>query len=512
MAQEYGLPPVNQQPLDYVGWQTPIKPGGVFQRAPTTADTNYPIGFEWIYQVSASDTNIYCRVPDSGVWQFIESTAGGVVPVSEGGTGSTTLTNHGVLIGHGTSPVTGTSAGTSGQLLQSGGGSADPNWTTATFPATATQGDILYASANNVWTSLAKSTAVGAVLTNNGTSNAPQWSVSGSGAKVGFSNVGFTYSSSTFSVASKDGSALSATNAAQITFQSSATPGITKTLSVTANQGFIDATGASQIAGNLFGTTTGVAWAQDIPFFVYAVANSAAGSPETAITFMISRNPAAVSTSGATIANLGAATADAEVDFYSLANITVADYANSPAVWIGSFRMRKSAGDDWTVQAMTKQDGPGIYDETTVWVFPLGQNGADASNWFFGTAVVPIITAAGSTYNYWVKRNGTVEVLMNGLSLSTNGTGAGALKMALPITNNEGNIGNFPGSMTYLQNSKYALFQPYRDNTASSNYFEFLTQVPGSAGAAGDVLQCSSVTSAVDTITIICVNATYQGW
>ncbi len=50
------------------------------------------------------------------------------VVVSSGGTGATTLTNHGVVLGQGTSAVHITSAGTSGQVLISGGSSADPNW------------------------------------------------------------------------------------------------------------------------------------------------------------------------------------------------------------------------------------------------------------------------------------------------------------------------------------------------------------------------------------------------
>lgn len=52
------------------------------------------------------------------------------LPVSEGGTGVSTLTSHGVLIGNATGGVVATSAGTAGQPLLSGGASADPNWGT----------------------------------------------------------------------------------------------------------------------------------------------------------------------------------------------------------------------------------------------------------------------------------------------------------------------------------------------------------------------------------------------
>lgn len=53
---------------------------------------------------------------------------GGTLVVSNGGTGATTLTNHGVLVGHGTSAVSATTAGTAGQVLTSNGASADPTF------------------------------------------------------------------------------------------------------------------------------------------------------------------------------------------------------------------------------------------------------------------------------------------------------------------------------------------------------------------------------------------------
>lgn len=50
----------------------------------------------------------------------------GTPSVSQGGTGATTLTNRGVLLGQATSAITATSAGTQYQVLVSGGSSADP--------------------------------------------------------------------------------------------------------------------------------------------------------------------------------------------------------------------------------------------------------------------------------------------------------------------------------------------------------------------------------------------------
>lgn len=60
------------------------------------------------------------------------------LPVSKGGTGDTTLTAHGVLIGNGTTAVSITSAGTSGQVLVSNGASADP-----TFQTVSGTGDVV---------------------------------------------------------------------------------------------------------------------------------------------------------------------------------------------------------------------------------------------------------------------------------------------------------------------------------------------------------------------------------
>lgn len=74
----------------------------------------------------------------------------GTCVVQGGGTGATTLTNHGVLIGQATSAVVATAAGSAGQILQSGGASADPTYSTATYPSTATgTGKVLVANGTN---------------------------------------------------------------------------------------------------------------------------------------------------------------------------------------------------------------------------------------------------------------------------------------------------------------------------------------------------------------------------
>jgi hypothetical protein len=74
----------------------------------------------------------------------------GTAVVAGGGTGQVTLTNHGVLVGAGTTAITQLSAGTAGQVLQSGGASADPAYSTATYPSTAgTSGNVLTSNGTN---------------------------------------------------------------------------------------------------------------------------------------------------------------------------------------------------------------------------------------------------------------------------------------------------------------------------------------------------------------------------
>ena len=77
----------------------------------------------------------------SGVstWAQVSLTTGvtNTLPVGNGGTGQTTLAIHGVVIGNAASGVSVTATGSAGQFFVSQGASADPTWTTATFPTTA---------------------------------------------------------------------------------------------------------------------------------------------------------------------------------------------------------------------------------------------------------------------------------------------------------------------------------------------------------------------------------------
>ena len=69
--------------------------------------------------------------------------------VTEGGTGVSTLLDHGLLVGSGASAIDALAVGATGVILQ-GVTSNDPTWSTATYPSTVVKGDVLVASANNV--------------------------------------------------------------------------------------------------------------------------------------------------------------------------------------------------------------------------------------------------------------------------------------------------------------------------------------------------------------------------
>jgi len=128
----------------------------------TSPDSSLTIGY--------SSPNITVSVNGSSVGKTITGDSGGALSPTAGnwnilGSGSITtsgssstlttqltgLTNHAVLVGAGSSTITkvGPTA-TAGQVFQSGGSSADPSFSTATYPSTATgTGKILIADGTN---------------------------------------------------------------------------------------------------------------------------------------------------------------------------------------------------------------------------------------------------------------------------------------------------------------------------------------------------------------------------
>lgn len=250
------------------------------------------------------------------------------------------------------------------------------------------------------------------------------------------SNLGIDYTAGTFTIQGADGTSLSSTNPAYVTMQDKSTPGLLRTYTVTADQNFIDDAGSSEIIGNLFGATSGVAWGNDCPFYIYAVSNDA----ESAIAFMISRVPHLTTSPGA--GEIGApddAVADNEYSFFSFDNIDETTYDTNPCVCIGSFRMQMSASDDWTVQTLSIDDGIGHFHESTVFDYPQGQNNAGSSSHVLTNGgTIPVFST--NTYKYKITRDGMCDCWMQlDGDGGTDGSGAVTFNPTLPLRS------KFPG-------------------------------------------------------------------
>jgi len=99
-------------------------------------------------------------------------------PVSLGGTATVNVsgtTQYAIQVGDATGSLDSLAIGTANQVLQSGGAGANPAWSTATYPATTAQGDVLYSSAANTVAGLTKNATATRYIANTGASNNPAW-------------------------------------------------------------------------------------------------------------------------------------------------------------------------------------------------------------------------------------------------------------------------------------------------------------------------------------------------
>ena len=249
-----------------------------------------------------------------------------------------------------------------------------------------------------------------------------------------FSNLGMAYNSGTgtFTIVDSEGEDLTPVNKGVVWLPSKTVPGTMVKYEITENQDFIDDNGASQIIGNTFGTTTLIAWAQDVPFYVYAVGNDT----EDDLKFMICRYPHI--TTSPPEASIGAPddpVANTEASFWSFENLNETVYDNNPCTCIGSFRMRKSALDDWTVQTLGNTDGFDQYQENVLFLYPINQNGSVSNSHFFpNSGTTPAFTT--QTYDYQVTKSGSLWILIIYDNCSTpgaNGGGDNQLRFTLPL-------------------------------------------------------------------------------
>jgi len=120
--------------------------------------------------------------------------------------------------------------------------------------------------------------------------------------------------------------------------------------------------------------------------------------------------------------------------------------------------MRMDALDDWEVVALSVgQDGIGLFQDNQLFVFPRGQFGAAVNKWFADNGGTAPDQAVGSSYGYYVHRNGFCLAKMAMPNVTISGVGAGNLTQVLPyyadgsaitngVLNGAGNIIIFDGA------------------------------------------------------------------
>lgn len=127
------------------------------------------------------DTNVTLTLggtPTTALLQATSITAGwtGQLGLTRGGTAaSLTASNGGIVYSTAGALAILSGTATANQMLLSGASGA-PAWSTTTHPSTIAQGDLLYGSATNVISALAKNTSSTRYLSNTGTTNNPAWS------------------------------------------------------------------------------------------------------------------------------------------------------------------------------------------------------------------------------------------------------------------------------------------------------------------------------------------------
>jgi hypothetical protein len=264
-------------------------------------------------------------------------------------------------------------------------------------------------------------------------------------------NLGITYSGGTFSVTQADSSSLSSVSPGFITVPDRANPGRQRVFKVSANQSFTDSAGSNQIGNSLFGFTTAIAFAQDVPFFIYFAADNS----DATGTFFISRVPhRSVCPVAGNIGQSGDTNASTQGSFFALQAVTAANFAGQPCVCIGAFRMQYT-GSSWTVQTLSdgssssstnkQADGIGCFHSGSKFSVATGQFGA-ASGSFFTNNGGTAPAWSSQSFSYSIHQNGDCRFSISGATSSA-GSGAVTATIALPIKTID--TAGIPGTFNY---------------------------------------------------------------
>ena len=130
--------------------------------------------------------------------------------------------------------------------------------------------------------------------------------------------------------------------------------------------------------------------------------------------------------------------------------------------------------DYWTIQTLNNADGLGRYHEQTIFIMPLGQNGAAAGKYFLdngGTA--PGGWTVHSEYRYSISKKGEISLSIYMSGGNPGGAGAGALFLAMPYTASATMGWNYTGGgvVVISANTVSMVVIPAIDISASRCYF-----------------------------------------
>lgn len=251
--------------------------------------------------------------------------------------------------------------------------------------------------------------------------------------KPGAYNLGLKLNAGELKIVSANGTSLSDYNVGWVVMASQVTDGEIVRIRVTDDTHlFVDDSGASDIVGEEFGRTTGVAWGDTFPFIIYAVN---ADDTETNLRFAHSPNPTAyISPATANIGyhgNPGATPSDENFFFWTASDPTTTHDA-VPCLAIGTFAAIMSASDDWTVSTLSEIDGISKFNyKHREFEMSSGQMGAASGKFFKNNGGTAPAFAASSYRRFKLYEDGQCDFFF-AFQSGTTGSGAVNAQIASP--------------------------------------------------------------------------------
>lgn len=297
--------------------------------------------------------------------------------------------------------------------------------------------------------------------------------------KEGAYNVGCVLSGGTFKLVQANGDDFTTDNPGFIVIKSQVSPGLKKILQITAaTHLFVDDVGSSDIAGEEFGTTAGVAWGNERPFFLYAINRN---DSSEGLAFAISPCPSA--TSSPVTANIGyhgnpmSTPSDKGFFFLTETNVT-ATHNEKACLAIGSLRMTKTSSDDWTVATLTNADGISCFQEKSWFDMPTGQMGASSGKHFDDGGGAAPTYGSVSFAKYRPNLDGTVSIdaVFRNTSGGTAGSGSASLAFGMPYKNFYETFERFGLISGYCVNSGAVQAHVFGETGVESSIMNFVYQ------------------------------------